>query len=85
MVALASITIAPVPIAELQTIVHTVKNRWGWVLTYRAKRVGPDYNSVVIVRRYRGNSMPDLVMSRDEAREHLRCQYAAGFEAINSI
>ncbi len=63
--------------------VHVLINPWGWKFAYLTHENGPDWNTVKVVRKWKGEEMETLEMSRDEARQHYACQMKNGF--INPI
>lgn len=58
---------------------YTLRNIYGWVVTYETVDEGPDYNTVRIVRSYKGEREPDLLVTREQARAHYRALTQQGF------
>ena len=60
---------------------HWLRNPYGWVLCYESVDGGPDHDMVTVRRTYRGAQAGDLLLKRQEARQHYAAQRAVGFVA----
>jgi len=61
-----------------------LRNVYGWQLVFIAAESGPDWNTVVVEKSYRGAPAGELVLTRDEARAYYRTQTRAGFVRPNA-
>ncbi len=69
----------------LKPITFTIRNQHGWVFVYRTVNCGPDFDTVTLTRRWKGEAMDDITMTRTEAREHAREKLDNGFRPVNTI
>lgn len=58
---------------------HVLRNAHGWTLIYETFDNGPDWNTVRVIRKWRGEESSELCLTRDQAREHYAAQQRAGF------
>lgn len=63
---------------------HYLRNAYGWVYCYVTNDSGPDWNRVVIRTTYRGEPARDLILTREEAREHWKASVQKGFHTVSS-